>query len=251
MDLQVRMAAEGNLNAFMEKRAKGIASAVTRAVRGVAFGLQRDISRQARKAKFQNKGLERLMKAKVNPRRGYEPDAEGVVYSVAMVERNGEEVDLYEVFDKGATIRAKGGKWLAIPTDDAAGKKRNQFGGLIKFRPGQLQRLRQRAAADVGAGRELRSARKSKRTAASTFASVNYYGKADLQFIPTKKPGVAMLAYVSRTTGETTVAYWLVREVRIRKRIDLKRSERRWLPKLEPRINSNLDKYVYKTGDDI
>lgn len=247
MDLQVRMAVEGNLNAFMAKREKGVASAVTRAVRGVAFGLQREISRQAKKAKFQNPGLEKLMIAKVDPRRGYKPDAEGVVYSVALVQRGGEEVDLYEVFDKGATITAKGGKWLAIPTDDAAAKRSNQFGGMVKFRAGQLQRLRERATA---AGTS-RLSRKSKRGAAKRFASVNYYGQADLQFFPTKKPGLAMLAYVDKQTGERRVAYWLVRQVKIRKRLNLKRAENKWLPKLEPRINKNLDKYVYKTGDDI
>lgn len=247
MDLQVRMAVHGDLYAFMRKREKGVASAVTRAVRGVTFGLQREIQRQAKKAKFSNPGLEKLMIAKVLPKRGYEPDAEGVVYSVAMVERSGEEVDLYEVFDRGATIRAKGGKWLAIPTDDAAAKRGNQFGGLIKFRAGQLQKLRARAEA---AG-DSRLSRKSKRGAAKRFATANYYGQADLQFVPTSKPDLAMLAYVSKGTGERKVAYWLVKQVKLRKRFDLKRAEQKWLPKLAPRINSNLDRFVYKTGDDI
>lgn len=217
MNLQLRMAVEGNLEEFMNKRAKGVASAVTRAVRGVTYGLQREISRQARKADFKSDGLGKLIKAKVNPQKGYKPDAEGVVYSVARVKRpHVGEVDLLEVFDKARTISAQGDKWLAIATENAP------FG--------------------TGRGSSRRRARPGK-LSANVFAA--------LVFIKTKKPNLAMLAFVDKKTGEKRVAYWLAKQVKLRKRLNIERAEKKWLPKLEGKINTNLDRFVYRTGDKL
>lgn len=251
MERLVQIAAEGNLNAFMRAREKGVASAVTRAVRAITGGLQRELRRQVRRAKFQSKGLEQLVRARTEPRKGYTPDAEGLVYSNARVMRNGEEVDLLEVFDSGATIKSKGGKWLAIPTDDAAAKRSNPFGGLTKFRPGQLQKLRERASQQISSGKDMRIARRKQRGAYKLFSAIKDSGKTDLKFVPTKKADVAMLAYIDPHNGVMHVAYWLVKQVTIRKRIDINRAKTKWLPRLEPRINANLDKYAYKTGDDV
>lgn len=238
MTLQVSMAAQGKLDAFMAARAKGVASAVTRAVRAIAFGLQRELRRQVKKANFKSDGLEKLVRAKVLPRRGYAADAEGLIYSNAKIVRGSKVVDLIEAFDKGATITAKGGKWLAIPTEDSASKKSNPSGGFQKFRPSQLSRLRQKSEA-------------GNRGAAKLHSSLKSIGQTELRFIPTKKPNLAMLAYASTLGGELKVAYWLVKKVTIRKRLNVDRAKQKWLPKLEPRINRNLDRYVYKTGDDI
>lgn len=216
MTLQLKMAAQGNLDAFMAARAKGVASAVTRAVRAITFGLQREIIRQVKKANFKKDGLQKTIKAKVNPRRGYLPDAEGLVYSVARVNRGGMEIDLIESYDKGVTITAKGGKWLAIPTLDAPHA--------------------------TGRGSANTRARPS-RLSSSVFKL--------LTFIPTNNTNVAMLVFTNKQTGEKRVAYWLVKKVTMRKRLDINRAKQKWLPKLEPRINRNLDRYVYKTGDDI
>lgn len=216
MDLQIKMAVEGKLDQYMAQRQKGVASAVTRAVRGVTAGLRKEIARQAKRADFKKDGLEKLIKAKVNPRRGYQPDADGVVYSVARVQRRGKEVDLFEVFDQGADIQAQGGKWLAIPT--------------------------QRAPLGQGRGSSRRAASPGKLSDAQF---------KQMTFIPTRKPDLAMLAYKDRTTGQITVAYWLVKRISLRKRLDLKRAERKWLPRLETRINRNLDRFVYRTGVEV
>lgn len=238
MNLQLKMAVEGRLDEFMAKRAKGVASAVTRAMRAITFGLQRELRRQVRKANFRRDGLEKLVRAKVLPRRGYQADAEGLVYSNARIVRGSKVVDLIEAFDKGATITAKGGKWLAIPTADSASKKANPTGGFQKFRPSQLTKLRDKGLSGNSRARKLH-------------ASLKSTGQTELKFIPTKKPGLAMLAYVNPRTGDTQVAYWLVKEVKIRKRLNIGAAKNKWLTKLEPRINRNLDRYVYKTGDDI
>lgn len=214
MDLHLKLAVVGDLNKFMERRAKGMASAVTRAVRSTTLGLQRELRRQVRKAKFKSGGLEKLVSSKVRPEKGYAPDAEGVVYSNARVQRGGDEVDLLESFDKAQTVRAKGGKWLAIATEYAP----------------------------RGSGRGRRRASPSK-LSPGVFKN--------LTFIKTKKPNLAMLAFVNPKTGDKVVAYWLVKQVNMRKRIDIKRAESKWLPKLEGKINRNLDRYVYRTGDDI
>lgn len=249
MDLRIKMAVEGNLDKMMERRRKGVASAVTRAVRSVTFGLQREIRRQVRKANFRKDGLDRLVSAKVFPRKGFEPDAEGAVYSNARIKRGGQEIDLIEVFDKGATITGSGGKWLAIPTADAATKR----GGDIatKFRPSDLRSLRDRAGAPYLMGKENRIARQSVRRARKRLGALQASGQSELQFVRTKKPGLAMLVYTDPRTGEKLVAYWLVRQVRLRKRLDIERAKAKWLPKLEAKINANLDRYVYKTGDTL
>lgn len=243
------MAAEGNLDKFMADRAKGIASAVTRAVRSVTFGLQRELRRQVRKANFKKDGLEKLVSAKVFPKKGYLADAEGVVYSNAQVQRNGGEVDLIEVFSTGATITAKGGKWLAIPTADAATARGGQTSS--KYRPSAIQSLRDSANAPYLFGKENRGSRQNIRRARKRLGALTATGQSDLQFIKTKKPGLAMLAYVDPRTGERVIAYWLVKQVKIRKRLDIKRAEGKWLPKLEPKINRNLDRFTYRTGDDL
>lgn len=200
----------------MAQRLRIAERAVTSGVRSTTRGLQRELRRQVKRA-FRNApaalsggSIEKTVGARVTPARGASLDAEGLVYSRALYRRPSGQVDLLEVFERGAEIRAAGGTWLAIPTEHAP----------------------------------LRSGRGGQRRASPKESDLK------LRFAPTRDPRVARLVLrdPARGAAREVVVYWLVREVRLAKRLDIVAAERKWRARLGPQIERNLDRLTRRAG---
>jgi len=215
MDLE--LAIRGDLRETMAQRLRVAERAVTSAVRSTTFGLQRQLRREAKRA-FRNApaalsggSIEKTVAARVTPAKGASLDVEGLVFSRALYRRPSGQVDLLEVFERGTEIRAGGGNWLAIPTEHAP----------------------------------LRSGRGGPRRARPKESGLR------LQFLPTRDPrvGCLVLRERSRAAGAREgVVYWLVREVRLAKRLDIAAGERKWSARLGPQIERNLDRFASQAG---
>lgn len=212
MDLLV--AVRGDLRALMAQRRRLAERAVTNGVRSTTFGLQRELRRQVKRA-FRNAPaslsggvIEKTVGARTRPARGASLDAEGLVYSRALYRRASGQVDLLEVFERGAHIKAAGGRWLAIPTAHAP----------------------------------LRSGRGGQRRAWPRESGLK------LAFAPTRDPRVARLVLRERGRDPAKVVYWLVREVRLAKRLDIAAAGRKWRARLGPQIERNLDRLAARAG---
>jgi len=213
MDLSV--AIRGDLREVMAQRLRVAERAVTGAVRSITFGLQRELRRQVKRAfrsapvALSGGSIEKTVAARVTPVRGFSLEPEGLVHSRALYRRPSGQVDLLEVFDRGAEIRAAGGKWLAIPTEHAP--LRSGRGGMRRARPRE--------------------------------------SGLKLQFRPTRNPRLARLVLRDRAAaGRETVVYWLVREVRLPKRLDIAGAERKWRARLGPQIERNLDRLASRAN---
>ena len=218
MDLLV--AARGDLREVMAQRLRVAERAVTNGVRSTTFGLQRELRRQVKRAfrsapvALSGGTIEKTVGARVTPARGFSLEPEGLVYSRALYRRPSGQVDLLEAFDRGAEIRAAGGRWLAIPTEHAP----------------------------------LRAGRGGQRRARPKESGLK------LQFLPTRDPRVARLVLreaAERPGRQPAVLYWLVREVRLAKRLDIAAAERKWRARLGPQIERNLDRLAARAGLDF
>lgn len=113
--------------------------------------------------------------------------------------------DVFEAFDKGATIRAISGAYLAIPTS-AAGK--SVRGGRIS--PAEWQRRtgrKLRLVVTGGARRRLYLVADDSRISKKSGVAVSHGGRR-------RKDGIL-------TGAQTVVIFTLVRQVTLRKRLDL------------------------------
>ena len=216
MDLLV--AVRGDLRGLMAQRLRLAERAVTSAVRSTTRGLQRELRRQLKRAfrsapaALSGGSIEKTVGARIRPARGASLDAEGLVYSRARYRRPSGQVDLLEVFDRGAEIKAAGGKWLAIPTEHAP----------------------------------LRSGRGGQRRAWPKESGLK------LKFLPTRDARVARLVLAdgrqTSSGGRAIVVYWLVREVRLARRLDIAAATRKWRARLGPQIERNLDRSGSRAG---
>lgn len=124
----VTLALRGTLQQYYAARAVSIPKVVTLTVRAGARRTRDDLRRQIRN-KFgdQKRGsknpLEKAIRQLDFPKRGYSLTAKSIVYSKAVYKPNdglrSAAVDLVTVFTTSGTVRARGGSWLAIPTDRA------------------------------------------------------------------------------------------------------------------------------------
>lgn len=124
--MNLRVAIRGDLERFAAAEAKAGAGAVTTAIRRRTTQLKNAIRRQIASVGLGER-LGKTIRDDVYPRRGASLSAKGVVRSSAIYKRPGGLVDLITVFEEGATINARGGRFLAIPL--GAGKKES----LSKF----------------------------------------------------------------------------------------------------------------------
>lgn len=113
-----------DMRRLMRDDLNAVARAATTSVRRATLGSRRDIRKQLRRSltlgkRLSGASLEDLVRAWVEPRRGNRLDPKGRVYSRSRYRRPSGLVDLLLVFDEGAVITGRGGKWLAIPTEDA------------------------------------------------------------------------------------------------------------------------------------
>ena len=109
----------------MAAELKGAEEAVTRAVRQAGEGLKRDWRAQVTSARLGQR-LANSIRSQHYPKSGTSISAAALVFSRAP--------KLIDAFDRGVTIRARNGLWLAIPTP-AAGRAR----GGKKITPGEWE----------------------------------------------------------------------------------------------------------------
>ena len=203
--MTVQAFVEGNLGAFLRAQAAAVDKGGGRAMRRITGGLRGQIRRNVARAGFVGGG--RALAATVRSRvTGDGVDVEGIVYSKATYKQSGRRpggtVDLVQLFAQGATIRSARGGWLAIPTDDAPLKS--------------------------GRGRGVRM------TPAEMIAS-----GVKARFIPAG--GNRMLVVVHQG-GRDVVTHVLVRQVTLRKRIDIQSAVDRWVDRLPEIMATEINK---------
>ncbi len=127
---RIGLAVQGRLDQAMQQELHAAEKAVTVSIRRVASGLKNEMRRQVKRAGM-GEGLARAWRSRSYPHRGFSLDAKGVVWGAAKY---------LHVFETGATIRAQGAKWLAIPTAHV-GRLGNRRLKVKDFRSARLQFL--------------------------------------------------------------------------------------------------------------
>ena len=215
MTLRLQAAVRGNLPELMRKEQRVVARAVTSGVRRITFGLGRALRRQIARAGFRESAqFQRAIIARTTPRRGNDINIRGRVRSKALYGRSArrrQAFDLVEAYDEGAVITARSGRWLAVPTENA------------EFASGRGSRRRRKTPSE---------------------------SDRPMQYIPTSDPNLAMLVAGERRSprGKAVVLYWLVKTVRVRRRLDVAKAEGTWRRKLAPQIERNLDRFGGRAG---
>lgn len=141
--MELRAALRGSLREILADEERAVARAATRSVRAAAGQARRMIRGQIRRnfgdrsGRLSGTPLEDTVRYKSEPRRGNALNAKAVVSSRGVYRRRGQEFDLLAIYDEGATIRARRGKWLAIPTEEAP--LRGGRGGIRRARPSETK----------------------------------------------------------------------------------------------------------------
>lgn len=127
-----RVEVRGDLGKAIRAEGRAIRKAVTQGLAQAGRDTRRDLLREFRsrlrsgRRGVSLKSLNGLVSVGRKPRTGFESWSPRVwVISRATYKRGGvrqEPIDLFAVFDEGATIRAASGKFLAIPTENAPKK---------------------------------------------------------------------------------------------------------------------------------
>lgn len=123
--VQFRMAIQGKLSEFD----RAVAVANTLAIRTATNRMKTQGRRQMERAGL-GKKLPNAFRGTVTggsgqdiTKRGIDPNPTGIVQSGAIVKRPGGPVDLIEVFETGAVVVPKHGRFLAVPTPKAGGRR--------------------------------------------------------------------------------------------------------------------------------
>lgn len=180
--MRLELAFRGELKKFMEMEERAAARAVTTSMRRASTGLKNEMRRQTIRAGLGER-LARTWRSNVYPRSGISLGAASEVRSVAATKKYG---PYGFVFEEGATIQAKNGKWLAF---DATGGR-------------------------IG-GRKIK---------------ISDAKNMKLQFIPSKNPNFARL--IQRVNGQEKTIFFLVKQVRIKKRWDFAGASNKWGDKI-------------------
>lgn len=144
----LRATVTGNLKQAMEGEIRKVSGALRRAVTTTGQQVQTELRTQARSAGFKDGGraLANAWRLKVYPGPGIGPRT---LRPAALVSSKMPAV--VEAFDKGATITAKGGKYLAWPTGYNAALGRRNAGrrGGLRVTPEQMMAAGKRGEAFV------------------------------------------------------------------------------------------------------
>jgi len=205
----------GSLKADLQADLRRIERAVPDGVKAAGDGLKGSLRKQVVSAGLGAR-LSRTWRGRTYPNRGH--DAASLVWSKAP--------QIVRAFAEGAVIRAKGGRWLAIPTP--AAPKRGVGGKRItpatfpveRHGPLRLVKRRGRTALLVVDGVRV----------SSTTGRVGRRAKGDGR---TKSGGY-------RKGIATVVMFVLVRQVRLRKRLDVVRVAERWARRLPALIRRQV-----------
>lgn len=189
-----------------------LAAATTAGVRVGTHLLKDDVREETQIALPGGNRLPKAWRAKVYPEQGNSVDAAGVV-SV-----RGSAAQLIDAFSRGVTIRANGGRWLAVPTREAGrfGLKagRGGFGTTVNSR-GARERV-------TPAGFERRSGLKLRFVPGRGNRAFLVVDQAQLTrgiAVPYRGKGRGSRLY--GPAGQTMVIFILVPQVKLKKRLDL------------------------------
>ena len=151
LDLEWRVATKGRLGDLADCHRV----AITGSIRSATNRHKAQVRRQARSAglgaKVPNafRGVVRAKSGADITRRGIDADPSGATFSKAIIKRPGASpVDLFDVWETGATIKAKGGEFLEIKTphaDRRAKSSRDYPDGTFRYIPMRRRRGRRRA----------------------------------------------------------------------------------------------------------
>ena len=175
--MRLKAVITGDLEQVMAKEYDLASRAVTAGVGKRTGILKTDLRSQITRARLGGR-LAKAWRGRVYENEGI--NAAGFVWSKAP--------KIIRAFDEGVTIRAKGGRWLAIPTEHAP--KRGMSAG----------------------GRSSMSRR---------ISPTSYVWRDRLRFVPIN-PRLALLVERKRGNRKTLVMFILVKQVKLKKRLDVK-----------------------------
>ena len=206
----------GSIMADMESEARTISKAVTAGIKEAGRGLKGDLRKQVVAAGLGPR-LARTWREKTYPRNKSSMRAATLVWSKAP--------QIIRTFDEGAVIRSKSGLWLAIPTPLApkrgVGGKRIKPSNFPEHRFGPLRFVYRRNGPSllvVDSVRINKSGRVGRRAKGGAFTKTGRM-----------KQGMA-----------TVVMFIMVPQVRLKKRLDVKREIKRWERRLPGLINKHM-----------
>lgn len=204
-----------SIRADLEAEFRAISSAVTAGTREAGDGLKDELRKQVVSAGLGPR-LARTWRSRAYPNKGH--DAASLVWSKAP--------QIVRAFDEGVVLRGRDGLWLAIPTENApkkgVGGKRISPSNFPEHRFGPLRFVYRRNGPSLlvvdgvraSHGRETGELRGFRKASASARRS----GR-----------GLA-----------TVVMFVLVRQVRIPRRLDVKRAAERWSRRLPALIDRHM-----------
>jgi hypothetical protein len=205
---EFRLAIEGNLRKYMEEEYARGQQAVTRAMKDVGERAKQRLRDQVTGAGMGQR-LANSWRLQLYPRGRASINAAAWIYS------NAEHIIL--AFNEGMDIRAKRRKWLAIPTDKVGGKGQNRAAKFWGLR------------------------RNSGKFRARNIDLVKNSLGISLRFVPLKN-GNAMLVAPEPRRGKKkgpakeVVYFWLVKQVRMPKRLSVQRVARQADAELVPAV---------------
>jgi len=187
-----------------------IAESNTRAIAEATALLKRDLADDVIWAGLGFR-LAKTWRSRAYPSSGASLDPAGFVWTKAPV--------LIDAFDKGVTIQARGGRWLAVPTA-AAGKRAPLPGGSTTIR-GKSARI-------TPAGFERRTGQKLRFVYQDNKPSLLVLDTAQRDRLGRAKAytGRGRGAKLYGPKGMTIVVFILVRQVRLEKRLNVEASRR-------------------------
>ncbi len=204
----------GSIKAGMEAEMRTISKAVTAGVKEAGRGLKADLRKQVVSAGLGMR-LSRTWRERTYPNKGH--DTASLVWSKAP--------QIIRTFDEGAVIKSKSGLWLAIPTPSApkrgVGGKRINPSNFPEHRYGPLRFVYRRGRPSllvVDGVRINKSGRVGRRAKGGAFTKTGRM-----------KQGMA-----------TVVMFIMVPQVRLKKRLDVKRESERWSRRLPALIQRHM-----------
>ena len=204
-----------SIMAGMEAEMRSISKAVTAGIKEAGRGLKGDLRKQVVSAGLGAR-LSRTWRDRTYPNKGY--NAAAMVWSKAP--------QIIRTFDEGAVIKSKSGFWLAIPTPSApkrgVGGKRINPSNFPEHRYGPLRFVYRRGRPSLlvvdGVRINARTDRVGRRAKGGAFTKTGRM-----------KQGMA-----------TSVMFIMVPQVRLKKRLDVKREAERWSRRLPALIQRHM-----------
>ena len=205
----------GSIKADLQAEMRDIEKAVAAGVKEAGDGLKGSLRKQVVAAGLGSR-LARAWRSRAYPNKGY--DAASLVWSKAP--------QIIRIFDEGAVIKSKSGLWLAIPTPAApkrgVGGKRINPSNFPEYRFGPLRFVYRRNGPSLLVVDSVR---------------INKSGR-----VGRRAKGGAFTKTGRMKSGMTTVVmFLLVPQVRMPKRLDVRRAAERWSRQLPSLIGRHIN----------